>query len=208
MAEVTDGRKPRVLDGRQISPSPKWITPRNLRTGPESPRGCLQMFRYGSPLEIILGLGCAPPPARPWQPTPAASPGKVPWTEEPGELASLGLQRVGHDSASKHITLTNTHTLSIDDEEGEGDLPRETCREEGQEKMEVEVRGTCPPARQPWELQPPPEIRKGPSPRDFTGRATPLTAWFWNFWPPELGEDTVVLCPDPQVVVIRYGQPQ
>ena len=40
-----------------------------------------------------------------------ASPGKVPWTEEPGQLASLGLQRVRHDSASKHITLTNTHTL-------------------------------------------------------------------------------------------------
>ena len=60
MAEMADRKKPRVLDGRQVSPSPEWITPRNLRTGPESQRQCLQTFRYGSPLEIILGLGCAP----------------------------------------------------------------------------------------------------------------------------------------------------
>ena len=30
---------------------------------------------------------------------------KIPWTEEPGRLQSMGLQRVGHDWATKH-TLT------------------------------------------------------------------------------------------------------
>ena len=29
---------------------------------------------------------------------------RVPWTEEPGRLQSMGLQRVGHD------WMTNTHT--------------------------------------------------------------------------------------------------
>ena len=30
---------------------------------------------------------------------------KIPWTEEPGRLQSMGLQRVGHDWVTKH-TLT------------------------------------------------------------------------------------------------------
>ena len=33
---------------------------------------------------------------------------KIPWTEEPGGLQSMGLQRVGHDRATKHI---HTHIL-------------------------------------------------------------------------------------------------
>ena len=32
-----------------------------------------------------------------WQPTPVFLPGEFPWTEEPGRLQSMGLQRVGHD---------------------------------------------------------------------------------------------------------------
>ena len=32
---------------------------------------------------------------------------KIPWTEEPSGLQSMGLQRVGHDSAR---TYTHTHT--------------------------------------------------------------------------------------------------
>ena len=39
---------------------------------------------------------------RAWQPTPVFLPGESPWTEEPGELQSMGLLRVGHDSATKH----------------------------------------------------------------------------------------------------------
>ena len=37
-----------------------------------------------------------------WQPTPIFLPGESPWTEEPGGLQSMGLQRVEHDSATKH----------------------------------------------------------------------------------------------------------
>ena len=32
-----------------------------------------------------------------WQPTPVFLPGESPWTEEPGELQSMGLKRVRHD---------------------------------------------------------------------------------------------------------------
>ena len=34
---------------------------------------------------------------RKWQPTPVLLPGKFPWTEKPGRLQSIGLQRVRHD---------------------------------------------------------------------------------------------------------------
>ena len=37
-----------------------------------------------------------------WQPTPVFLPGESPWTEDPGELRSMGSQRVGHSSVSKH----------------------------------------------------------------------------------------------------------
>ena len=29
---------------------------------------------------------------------------RIPWSEEPGRLQSMGLQTVGHDSASEHST--------------------------------------------------------------------------------------------------------
>ena len=34
---------------------------------------------------------------RAWQPAPVFLPGESPWTEEPGGLQSIGLQRVRHD---------------------------------------------------------------------------------------------------------------
>ena len=34
---------------------------------------------------------------------------KIPWTEEPGRLQSMGLQRVGHDS----IYNSTSHTVKI-----------------------------------------------------------------------------------------------
>ena len=34
---------------------------------------------------------------RKWQPTPVFLPGESPWTEEPGELKSMGSQRIRHD---------------------------------------------------------------------------------------------------------------
>ena len=45
---------------------------------------------------------------RAWQPTPVFLPGESPWTEEPGELQSMGSQRVRHNWATKHA-----HTLSV-----------------------------------------------------------------------------------------------
>ena len=31
---------------------------------------------------------------------------EIPWTEEPARLPSLGSQRVGHDSVTEHISLS------------------------------------------------------------------------------------------------------
>ena len=44
---------------------------------------------------------------------------KIPWTEEPGGLQSMGLQRVGHDWARMRMrvhtdTHTHTHTHTVD----------------------------------------------------------------------------------------------
>ena len=42
---------------------------------------------------------------RKWQPTPVFVPGIIPWTEGPGGLQSTGLQRVGHDWATRHARM-------------------------------------------------------------------------------------------------------
>ena len=42
-------------------------------------------------------LGWEEPWRRAWQPTPVFLSGESPWTEEPGRLQTMGLQRVGHD---------------------------------------------------------------------------------------------------------------
>ena len=39
---------------------------------------------------------------RKWQPTPVFLPITVPWTEEPGDLQSIGSQRVRNDLATQH----------------------------------------------------------------------------------------------------------
>ena len=46
---------------------------------------------------------------RAWQPTLVFLPGESPWTEEPGSLQSMGLQRVGHDWATKHKLRSLAH---------------------------------------------------------------------------------------------------
>ena len=43
---------------------------------------------------------------REWQPTPVFLPGESPWTEEPGELQSMGSQRVRHDWATNPFTFS------------------------------------------------------------------------------------------------------
>ena len=35
---------------------------------------------------------------------------RIPWTEEPGELQSIGWQGVGHDGSSLVCARTHTHT--------------------------------------------------------------------------------------------------
>ena len=47
---------------------------------------------------------------RKWQSTPVFLPEKIPWTEEPGRLQSMGSQRVEQDLATDH---THTHTQLI-----------------------------------------------------------------------------------------------
>ena len=42
---------------------------------------------------------------RAWQPTPVFLPGEFSWTEKPGGLQSLGLQRVRHDWVTKHTHI-------------------------------------------------------------------------------------------------------
>ena len=44
----------------------------------------------------IPGLGRSPG-GGPWQPTPVFLTGESPWTEKPGRLQSMGLQRVRQD---------------------------------------------------------------------------------------------------------------
>ena len=40
------------------------------------------------------------------QPTPVFLPGESPWTEDPGGLQSMGMQRVGYNKVTKHSTIT------------------------------------------------------------------------------------------------------
>ena len=57
--------------------------------GKKSARQCRRFGRR------VWSLGWEAPWTRKWQPTPVFLPGK--WTEEPGGLQSIGLNRVGHD---------------------------------------------------------------------------------------------------------------
>ena len=47
---------------------------------------------------------------------------RIPWTEEPGGLQSMGLQTVGHNWASEH-THTHTHTYTHMKEREESHIP-------------------------------------------------------------------------------------
>ena len=57
----------------------------------------------------VLSLGQEDPLRRTWQPTPVFLPGESLWTEEPGGLQSMGLQRVGHDWTTKHTCCTKNY---------------------------------------------------------------------------------------------------
>ena len=47
------------------------------------------------------------PWSRKWQPTPVFLPGKIPWTEVPGGLQSVGLQRVRHNWARTYCSSSS-----------------------------------------------------------------------------------------------------
>ena len=53
-----------------------------------------------------------------WQPTPVFLPGKIPWTEEPGGLQSMGLQGVGHDWVTEHTHMHFGHGAETETREG------------------------------------------------------------------------------------------
>ena len=50
---------------------------------------------------------------RKWQPMPVILPGKIPWTEEPERLQSMGSQIVGHDWAGPHALTLLLHPHRI-----------------------------------------------------------------------------------------------
>ena len=53
-------------------------------------------------MSSIPGFGRSPGGGA-WQPTPVSLAGEFPWTEEPGGLQSVRLQRVRYDKAAKHF---------------------------------------------------------------------------------------------------------
>ena len=62
-------------------------------------------------LGSIPGLGRSPGGGH-GNPLPIFLPGESPWTEEPGGLPSMGLQRVGHVWATKNSTVQRSETVS------------------------------------------------------------------------------------------------
>ena len=49
---------------------------------------------------------------REWQPIPVFLPEETPWTEEPGALQPMGLQRVGQDLATTEIDKMRVAVIS------------------------------------------------------------------------------------------------
>ena len=63
----------------------------------------------GDARDVVQSLVGKIPWRRAWELTPILA-RRMPWTEESGRLQSMGLQRVGHDSATNTHTHTHTHT--------------------------------------------------------------------------------------------------
>ena len=66
----------------------------------------------GDPRDTGLILGSAGSPGEGNGNLPGILAWKIPWTEEPGGLQSMGLQRVGHDLVCMH-TNRDIHTHMI-----------------------------------------------------------------------------------------------
>ena len=57
----------------------------------------------------VRSLGWKDPLEEKWGPTPVFLPGESPWAEEPGELNSVGSQRVRYGWATKHKIVNIIH---------------------------------------------------------------------------------------------------
>ena len=73
-----------------------------MKSFPINPAGVPWAFKY---LKFEEAKGFGPwvgkiPWRRAWQPTPVFLPGESPWTEEPGGLQCMGLQRTENDWAT------------------------------------------------------------------------------------------------------------
>ena len=80
-----------------------------LPSGPSGKEPACQYWRHKGPgFDPWVGKI---PWRRKWQPTPVFLPGKSPWTEEPGGLQSVKLQRVRHDWA--HVCSLKALCMSM-----------------------------------------------------------------------------------------------
>ena len=81
-----------------------YVVEQGLEPTGLSPCYCFRQYwihlQYGGPVfETRVGKI---PRRRAWQPTAVFLPGESLWTEEPGRLQSIGLQKTGHDWTPKH----------------------------------------------------------------------------------------------------------
>ena len=67
-------------------------------------------------MQDIRGVGLIPglerSPGGGHEPTPVFLPGEAPWTEAPGRLPSMVLQRVGHDWSDLACSMQNPQEAS------------------------------------------------------------------------------------------------
>ena len=96
MAESSAGTEGHCVCGRVPSLSPLTHTPKDfseqLLCERVSPGGSVVKNPSASARDTDSILGWEIPWSRKWQPTPVFLPGKIPWTEEPGGLQSIGSQ--------------------------------------------------------------------------------------------------------------------
>ena len=81
---------------------------------------------------------------------------RIPWTEEPGRLQFIGLQRVGHNGATPLTLSLNTFPGGLDDKYfvfNVGDLGRSLGLEDPLEK-EMAIHSSILPWRIPWTQEP------------------------------------------------------
>ena len=75
-----------LLHSRKYLGLPRWLSSKESACN----AGDIMRYRFDPCVRKV-------PWRRAWQPTPVFLPGEFPWTEEPGGLQSIVLQRVRHD---------------------------------------------------------------------------------------------------------------